>query len=233
MSTRMKKTAAGTVALVAALALTGCQQAPKPGDGLPPLESTSASASSSTPAPSSVAASSPVATPTPTASAFPEFEPVTSKTPGTQEEAQAHAFETVQLLYKVSSAVLNSGDKDNVDRLGVAAQAGLLKQRTATVSKVFEEGLNYQGESKVELIDGLAGPSVNPDGSLIDNASVNLRVCEDNSGVKLTEKDGTPAKTGAPRYVVKYAVLWNEKDGVWSVVSRELPPENGPEETSC
>ena len=231
---RARQGLAGAVALAVALGVSGCQQDKADEGGLPELPSGSASASSSAPAPSASASSPvPIATPTPTAAAFPTFEPVTSETAGTQEEAQARAFQAVELFYDVQAAVLNSGDTANVDRLSVVTQQGLLNQRRTLVEKAFSEGLTYQGASKVEQIEGLAGPSVKPDGSLVENASVNLTVCEDNSEVKITEKDGSKVETGTPRYRVKYAVMWNDETGVWSVNARELPPENGAEETTC
>ena len=242
---RVTKTNAYTGAvLTLALTNTGCNGGGTPGgnstsasasqSSLAPIEdgSSSANVSSSSASSSSTSASSSSASAS--SSALPEYKPVTSKKPGGQEEAKASAFKAVELLYTVSSDVLNSGDAKNADRLSVAAQQGELTQQKANVEKTLATGATYRGASKVELIDGLAGPSVHADGTLVENASVNLRVCEDNSGVKITGKDGKPVDTGATqRFIVKYAVLWNEDDGVWSVVSSELPPLNGPEETSC
>lgn len=237
MTRHTKLTAASGTLLAAALFLTGCTN----GDDRPSDNSTSASASPSSLVPIEDASSSTSASSTSSSSssgtsssALQEYKPVTSKTPGSQEEAKASAFQTVELLYKVSADVLNSGDPKNADRLAVAAQQGELTQQKANVQKTLATGATYQGASEVELIDGLAGPSVHADGTLVENASVNLRVCEDNSNVKIIGKDGKPVDTGSTkRFIVKYAVLWNEEDGVWSVVSSELPPLDGAEETSC
>ena len=242
---RVTKTTAYTGAVLAlALTLTGCNGGGTPGgnstsasasqSSLAPIEDVSSSANVSSSSASSSSTSASSSSASALSSALPEYKPVTSKKPGGQEEAKASAFKAVELLYTVSSDVLNSGDAKNADRLSVAAQQGELTQQKANVEKTLATGATYRGASKVELIDGLAGPSVHADGTLVENASVNLRVCEDNSGVKITGKDGKPVDTGATqRFIVKYAVLWNEDDGVWSVVSSELPPLNGPEETSC
>ncbi|RNP89408.1 hypothetical protein BL166_00028060 [Klebsiella pneumoniae] len=242
---RVTKTTAYTGAVLAlALTLTGCNGGGTPGgnstsasasqSSLAPIEDVSSSANVSSSSASSSSTSASSSSASASSSALPEYKPVTSKKPGGQEEAKASAFKAVELLYTVSSDVLNSGDAKNADRLSVAAQQGELTQQKANVEKTLATGATYRGASKVELIDGLAGPSVHADGTLVENASVNLRVCEDNSGVKITGKDGKPVDTGATqRFIVKYAVLWNEDDGVWSVVSSELPPLNGPEETSC
>lgn len=242
---RVTKTTAYTGAVLAlALTLTGCNGGGTPGgnstsasasqSSLAPIEDVSSSANVSSSSASSSSTSASSSSASAPSSALPEYKPVTSKKPGGQEEAKASAFKAVELLYTVSSDVLNSGDAKNADRLSVAAQQGELTQQKANVEKTLATGATYRGASKVELIDGLAGPSVHADGTLVENASVNLRVCEDNSGVKITGKDGKPVDTGATqRFIVKYAVLWNEDDGVWSVVSSELPPLNGPEETSC
>lgn len=242
---RVTKTTAYTGAVLAlALTLTGCNGGGQPsGDStsasasqssLAPIEDVSSSANVSSSSASSSSTSASSSSASASSSALPEYKPVTSKKPGGQEEAKASAFKAVELLYTVSSDVLNSGDAKNADRLSVAAQQGELTQQKVNVEKTLATGATYRGASKVELIDGLAGPSVHADGTLVENASVNLRVCEDNSGVKITGKDGKPVDTGATqRFIVKYAVLWNEDDGVWSVVSSELPPLNGPEETSC
>ena len=242
---RVTKTTAYTGAVLAlALTLTGCNGGGTPGgnstsasasqSSLAPIEDVSSSANVSSSSASSSSTSASSSSASASSSALPEYKPVTSKKPGGQEEAKASAFKAVELLYTVSSDVLNSGDAKNADRLSVAAQQGELTQQKANVEKTLATGATYRGASKVELIDGLSGPSVHADGTLVENASVNLRVCEDNSGVKITGKDGKPVDTGATqRFIVKYAVLWNEDDGVWSVVSSELPPLNGPEETSC
>lgn len=242
---RVTKTTAYTGAVLAlALTLTGCNGGGTPGgnstsasasqSSLAPIEDVSSSANVSSSSASSSSTSASSSSASASSSALPEYKPVTSKKPGGQEEAKASAFKAVELLYTVSSDVLNSGDAKNADRLSVAAQQGELTQQKVNVEKTLATGATYRGASKVELIDGLAGPSVHADGTLVENASVNLRVCEDNSGVKITGKDGKPVDTGATqRFIVKYAVLWNEDDGVWSVVSSELPPLNGPEETSC
>lgn len=242
---RVTKTTAYTGAVLAlALTLTGCNGGGTPGgnstsasasqSSLAPIEDVSSSANVSSSSASSSSTSASSSSASASSSTLPEYKPVTSKKPGGQEEAKASAFKAVELLYTVSSDVLNSGDAKNADRLSVAAQQGELTQQKANVEKTLATGATYRGASKVELIDGLAGPSVHADGTLVENASVNLRVCEDNSGVKITGKDGKPVDTGATqRFIVKYAVLWNEDDGVWSVVSSELPPLNGPEETSC
>ena len=242
---RVTKTTAYTGAVLAlALTLTGCNGGGTPGgnstsasasqSSLAPIEDVSSSANVSSSPASSSSTSASSSSASASSSALPEYKPVTSKKPGGQEEAKASAFKAVEMLYTVSSDVLNSGDAKNADRLSVAAQQGELTQQKANVEKTLATGATYRGASKVELIDGLAGPSVHADGTLVENASVNLRVCEDNSGVKITGKDGKPVDTGATqRFIVKYAVLWNEDDGVWSVVSSELPPLNGPEETSC
>ena len=242
---RVTKTTAYTGAVLAlALTLTGCNGGGTPGgnstsasasqSSLAPIEDVSSSANVSSSPASSSSTSASSSSASASSSALPEYKPVTSKKPGGQEEAKASAFKAVELLYTVSSDVLNSGDAKNADRLSVAAQQGELTQQKANVEKTLATGATYRGASKVELIDGLAGPSVHADGTLVENASVNLRVCEDNSGVKITGKDGKPVDTGATqRFIVKYAVLWNEDDGVWSVVSSELTPLNGPEETSC
>lgn len=244
MSRVIKTTAYTGAVLALALTLTGCNGGGTPGgnstsasasqSSLAPIEDVSSSANVSSSSASSSSTSASSSSASASSSALPEYKPVTSKKPGGQEEAKASAFKAVELLYTVSSDVLNSGDAKNADRLSVAAQQGELTQQKVNVEKTLATGATYRGASKVELIDGLAGPSVHADGTLVENASVNLRVCEDNSGVKITGKDGKPVDTGATqRFIVKYAVLWNEDDGVWSVVSSELPPLNGPEETSC
>ena len=231
---RARQGLAGAVALAVALGVSGCQQDKADEGGLPELPSGSASASSSAPAPSASASSPvPIATPTPTAAAFPTFEPVTSETAGTAAEAEKRGFAAVDLLYKVTGAVLNSGDEANVNRLGVAAEGGMLDEQTQLVTAILDKKGTYRGESTAELIEATAAPAAKPDRSLIENATVHLTVCEDNSKVKITDAEGKPVKTGTPRFRVKYMTMWNPETHTWSVVSSELPPLDGPEETTC
>ena len=227
---RVTKTTAYTGAVLAlALTLTGCN-----GGGQPSGDSTSASASQSSLAPiqdvsSSASASSSSASASSSSAASSgsevgEFTPVTSKAPESEKEGKAKAFEVVQLHYKVQTALVQSQDPAQVDNLSVAVAGPYLEQEKAAFKKAFESTpQKYEGESKPELISAIAGPLVAPDGGLTDYSSVTLKVCEDNSGVKVTDQQGKPVNTGMPRYVVDYSARWFPETGEWKVTSRTLP----------
>ena len=214
------------------LAVTGCQQEPD-NNGIPPLESAS-EASSPAPIPENPLSSSAAPIPeNPLETDFPDFEPVTSEQPATDKEATAHAFETVELMYEVSGEALRSGDPENAGELSVAATGGMLEREMELVEGVLGKGVTYEGESTVELIESEVAPSARQDGTLIERATVHLVVCEDNSQVKITGKDGEAKNTGDDRFRVNYRVSWNERSQTWAVVSTSLPKLDGPEETEC
>ena len=214
------------------LAVTGCQQEPD-NNGIPPLESAS-EASSPAPIPENPLSSSAAPIPeNPLETDFPDFEPVTSEQPATDKEATARAFETVELMYEVSEEALRSGDPENADELSVAATGGMLEREMELVEGVLGKGVTYEGQTKLELIDSKVFPAARQDGTLIERATVQLVVCEDNSQVKITGKDGEAKNTGDDRFRVNYDAMWNERSQTWAVVSTSLPKLDGPEETQC
>lgn len=214
------------------LAVTGCQQEPD-NNGIPPLESAS-EASSPAPIPENPLSSSAAPIPeNPLETDFPDFEPVTSEQPATDKEATARAFETVELMYEVSEEALRSGDPENADELSVAATGGMLEREMELVEGVLGKGVTYEGQTKLELIDSKVFPAARQDGTLIERATVQLVVCEDNSQVKITGKDGEAKNTGDNRFRVNYDAMWNERSQTWAVVSTSLPKLDGPEETEC
>ncbi|MGW3946323.1 hypothetical protein ACWEBH_09275 [Micrococcus endophyticus] len=233
MIRQKKLTATAGAALSAALLLTGCTDG---GQESPTSETTPVSASESSPAPIPENPLSSSATPipeNPLDNGFPDFEPVTSEQPATDKEATARAFETVELMYEVSGEALRSGDPENAGELSVAATGGMLEREMELVEGVLGKGVTYEGESTVELIESEVAPSARQDGTLIERATVHLVVCEDNSQVKITGKDGEAKNTGDDRFRVNYRVSWNERAETWAVVSTSLPKLDGPEETEC
>ncbi len=232
MSRRTTTTAYTGAFLALGLALTGCNGGGEPAatstpasasrSSLEPIQSVLPSTSASAP---SVSASSTSAAAS-SADAFASFEPVTSKAPTSEEEGKAKAFETVQLYYKVQTELMRQWDPEQVDALAVAVHGPYLEQKEAALAKAFKEHTQkYAGESKPELISAIAGPLVAPDGSLTDYSSVTLKVCEDNTGVKVTDEKGKPVDTGIPRYVVDFSARWYPDTEEWKVTSRALPKE--------
>lgn len=234
MIRQKKLTATAGAALSAALLLTGCTDG---GQESPTSETTPASASESSPAPIPENPLSSSATPipeNPLDNGFPDFEPVTSEQPATDKEATARAFETVELMYEITSAALRSGDPENADALSAAATGGMLERQQETVTKPLEEGYSYEGQTTAELIDSKVFPAARQDGTLIERATVQLVVCQDNSEVTLKDKDGNEAgKNADRRFRVNYDAMWNERSQTWAVVSTSLPKLDGPEETQC
>lgn len=77
-------------------------------------------------------------------------------------------------------------------------------------------------------------PAVNPDGTLIERATVHLVVCQDNTGASGWNKDGKEVGQNVDRrFRVNYRVMWNPHNQKWEVVSTSLPKLDGPEETQC
>lgn len=227
MKTMPRGYAVAGLAVAAMWGLTGCQQ-DSPETDLPSLgsESTTAAASS----PSSSASASPAVS----SSAAPQFEPVTSEQPATDEEATEEAFQTVELMYEITSAALRSGDPKNAEKLSVAATGGMLEHQQALVTKPLAEGYKYEGEMEAELIDSKVFPAARQDGSLIDRATVQLVVCQDNTAAKGWDKDGKEVGHNVDRrFRVHYDVMWHESSESWAVVSTSLPKLDGPEETQC
>ncbi|MEI5005133.1 hypothetical protein ACIQ00_10685 [Micrococcus luteus] len=225
MTTRTKTLAGAS--LVLALALTGC-------DGTGGAEETStasaapistspapAEAGSSTSAPqgSSASASSSQSSSMSASPSAPTFEPVTSDRPEDDQTAQIKAFDALQQFYDVKRAQYVAAKVDE-EQLSVAARDPYLSDLAGRMKAFESAGQTYSGESKIELIEPIIGPTTNVQGELFPHTNAQLRVCEDNTGVVVKDKDGNRVSSGSVlRYEITYIVTWQEDDRAWKVSS--------------
>lgn len=244
MSRYTKIAALSGTTLAAALALTGCTgaggsstsstaSASQSSSSLIPISDGPTSSDSSDSSESSVSASGSTSSGSSATAAFPEFEAVKSAQPTNDDEAKEYAFEAVEEMYAITTAALQSGDPENAQELEVVTQSGMRQEQTRMIEDALGQGLTYEGGSQVELLDAVVGPAVRSDGSLLERSSVNLTVCEDNSEVVLTDKQGQPVDTGADRFPVHYDVMWDEASGRWEVNSVMVPSSDGSEGSEC
>ena len=242
MNRRKKLTAPAGVALSAALLLTGCTGG---GQESPNSETTPASASESSPAPipENPLSSSPAAGSGGLSSAgsasdpdrVEAFEPVKAEeAPKTYEEGKEMGWKAVQRYYEAQTKLLQDRDPEQVDELSSIVSGPYLEQEKAALTNAFEgKKRTYEGASEPELIQATAGPLIWPDGSRTDYSSVVVRVCEDNSGVTVTDETGQELPTGADRYVLDFSTRWDEQNKRWTVTGSSEPSEDDPGVQTC
>lgn len=244
MIRQKKLTATAGAALSAALLLTGCTDG---GQESPTSETTPASASESSPAPipENPLSSSPAAGSSGSSSAgsgsasesdrVEAFEPVKAEeAPKTYEEGKEMGWKAVQRYYEAQTKLLQDRDPEQVDELSSIVSGPYLEQEKAALTNAFEgKKRTYEGASEPELIQATAGPLIWPDGSRTDYSSVVVRVCEDNSGVTVTDETGKELPTGADRYVLDFSTRWDEQNKRWTVTGSSEPSEDDPGVQTC
>lgn len=245
MIRQKKLTATAGAALSAALLLTGCTDG---GQESPTSETTPASASESSPAPipENPLSSSPAAGSSGSSSSagsgsasesdrVEAFEPVKAEeAPKTYEEGKEMGWKAVQRYYEAQTKLLQDRDPEQVDELSSIVSGPYLEQEKAALTNAFEgKKRTYEGASEPELIQATAGPLIWPDGSRTDYSSVVVRVCEDNSGVTVTDEAGKELPTGADRYVLDFSTRWDEQNKRWTVTGSSEPSEDDPGVQTC
>lgn len=231
---RTKTAALAGAGLTLALSLTGCMNetdTPVETPSATPTQTTSQTASASSSAPTTSAAASTSASAA--SSAAPTFAPVVSERPRDAQAAQIKAFEALELFYEIGHAQLQQNRVD-AQLMGMVVREPYLSKRVEAMKPIETSGETYSGESRVELIEPIIGPTRGADGELIDNGNAQLRVCEDNTGVVVRDKDGKRVSSGSVlRYEITYYVTWSEKDGTWKVVTRDVTRDEKGNPKSC
>lgn len=235
MNTRTTTLTAAGAAL--ALALTGCTGNEGAGgtSSTPPASqaTTSSTAASASASQSESSASSSSSAPAASPSSAPEFEEIISARPSGAQMTQIKGFEAVQLLYKIQRQQFVEGSVD-AEQLGVAVREPYLSKLVEQLEPIETADQSYSGESKVELLEAIAGGARSSKGEEIENATSQLLVCEDNTGVVVKDADGKRVSSGSVlRYQLTYLVTWDEVDGTWKVASREVMRDQDGDPLSC
>lgn len=221
----MKNTASSmkltALALGTGLALAGCtSNAPTE----PPTEQQTTPASSSTPP------ESPSASPSPSRSTGPEK--ITSEAPKSAEQAGELAFKTVQAHYGVFVSVFQGEPYDDAAFAAVTGDP-LYSQMAGPLKRTKESTQTYEGESVPHLIEAIPGQRTIA-GEEYPYAAVRVDVCEDNTGVKVTDAEGKKVSSGSVlRYRVTYAVEWEPETKTWKVTRHEVPRAEGGDPKAC
>lgn len=238
MKTRNRAAAGASLALL--LALTACNTTGQEGESGPSSDGAPTSASASNPSaepspeegdegssPASASEASPSdedeASPSDEDEAYePGFGMVTGDQPASEEEGKEKAEEALKRYYEAKGGLLRHRGEGAEVVLPLVARDPQLGSDQERFKQIQDEMTStYEGQSQVEVLETVTGHTRQPDGSLMENVSITLTVCEDNTGVTVTDENGDPVSTGgAQRYQTKYLVTWTPDDEAWKVKTR-------------
>jgi hypothetical protein len=150
--------------------------------------------------------------PSPTASAAETVGP-----PKDSAEAIAAATAVTKSYWTVTDQILNDGGKqpERIDAVSTG------QARTAVhdaAAQVLKQGITVGGSRSVSVTESYASDATPPGQPVIRNGFVGLTVCNDVTGSKPTNADGTPGDNGSmPRHIRSVEVTYDPSAGRWMV----------------
>jgi hypothetical protein len=180
---------------VVGVLLSGCTQ-PTPGP---------------TPAP---ATTSSKGVPSPTASAAETIGP-----PKDSAEAIAAATAATKSYWAVTDQIMSDGGKqpERIDAVSIGQARTYIHESAGEVQK---QGISIGGSRSVTVTESYASDATPPGQTVIKNGFVGLTVCNDVTGSKPVNADGTPGDKGsAPRHIRNIEVTYDASAGKWMVSS--------------
>ena len=180
-----------SVALVGILTLAGCTP-----DVPTPTNSPSA-ATSTTPSP------------TPTETGVPA--------PRNEDEA-VDAAEDVISRYLTVRAEVNAAGGTDTSPLNAVATGAALQKAQDDAGRIAADKNTVTGQLKFEPMSAYAGNLTAPDGTVTPFGAVTVTGCQDGSGYKLFNPDGSAAQQLAnQRNILEFTTIWEPTTGTWLV----------------
>jgi hypothetical protein len=191
MNTKSMNAPAIVVAALTVVLLSGCTQ-PTPGPTPPTSPSTG--------------------TLSPTASAAATVGP-----PKDSAEAVAAATAATKSYWAITDKILNDGGKqpERIDAVSIGQARTDVHNAAA---RALQQGVTVGGSRSVTITDSYASDATPPGQPVIKNGFVELTVCNDVTGSKPVNADGTPGNKGtALRHILSYEVAYDPSVSKWMV----------------
>lgn len=148
------------------------------------------------------------ATPTPTATTDP------------QPESESEAIDAAELAiddYLYVRGKVNADGGTDTEALEEVASGNALQVAVESANRVVELNWTTEGQLSFDPTDSYA-TTLEGEGVSIPFASVSVTGCQDGSGYKVFEEDGTPAQQPAEqRNVLEFRVIWEPTRELWLV----------------
>lgn len=189
-----------TALTIGALLLSGCTQ-PSP-----------------TPSPSATGSGATTTSASPTASAV-----ATVAAPKDSAAAIAAATAVTKEYWAITDQILNDGGKnpERIDAVSVGQAATYVHDAAALAVK---QGVSVGGSRVVTVTQSYSSDATPPGGTSIKNGFVGLTVCNDITGSKPLNADGTPGNKGdVMRAAENIEVTYDPAASKWTVSNYILP----------
>jgi hypothetical protein len=202
---KTKRTVAAAVMVAGILAFTGCT---KPSA---PVTIPDGPSNTATPSSSASASSTPSAAPT-------------VGPPKDSAEAISEATKTTKKYWAVTDQIMNDGGKqpERIDKVSMGQAKDYV--HTAAGQLLQEGGSTIQGSRGVSVTSSYSSDATQPDGAVVKNGFVGLTVCNDITGSKPINADGSSGDKGT---VMRSAVLveatYDVRSSNWLVSSLTSP----------
>lgn len=171
-----------------------------------------------TPGPTPSTSSASTGTPSQTASA-----PETIGPPKDSAEAIAAATAVTMEYWTVADQIMSDGGKqpERIDAVSIGQARTFVHESAVEVQK---QGISIGGSRSVTVTESYASDATPPGQSVIKNGFVGLTVCNDVTGSKPVNADGSPGDKGsAPRHIRNIEVAYDASAGKWMVSSITRP----------
>lgn len=150
--------------------------------------------------------------PSPTASAAETVGP-----PKDSAEAIAAATDVTKSYWAVTDQILNDGGKQP-ERIDAVSTGQARTEVHDAAAQVLKQGVTVGGSRSVSVTESYASDATPPGQPVIKNGFVGLTVCNDVTGSKPTNADGTPGDKGSmPRHIRSVEVTYDPSAGRWMV----------------
>lgn len=191
----LKAPSIGLAALtIGVLLLSGCTQ-PSP-----------------TPSASATGSGTTTASASPTASGA-----ATAAAPKDSAEAIAAATAVTKEYWAITDQILNDGGK-NPERVDAVSTGAARTYVHDAAAQVLAKGVSVGGSRAVSVTQSYASDATPPGGATIKNGFVGLTVCNDISGSKPLNADGTPGNKGdVMRAVISIEATYDPAVSKWMV----------------
>ena len=158
--------------------------------------------------------------PTPTPTITETATPTPTATTDPQPESESEAIDAAELAiddYLYVRAKVNGDGGTDVEALEEVSSGNALAIAVESANRVVENDWTVQGQISFDPTDSYA-TTLEGEGVSVPFGSVSVTGCQDGSGYKIFNADGTPAQQPTDlRNVIEFRVIWEPTRELWLV----------------